>query len=77
MRILRQLGILRDWLLIEEIAQAGAKFLPGRLPIDTEVLRSVWGCYLPASCCTIANDFFTCSSGARLSSFDENVAMIL
>ena len=33
--------------------------------------------YLEASCCTIANDFSTCASGERPSSFDENVAMIL
>jgi hypothetical protein len=33
--------------------------------------------YLEPSCCTISNDFSTCASGVRLSSFDEKVAMIL
>src|SRR5580700_5658038 len=33
--------------------------------------------YLDLRPCTIANDFFTCSSGERPSSFDDNVVTIL
>src|SRR5260370_37584845 len=44
--------------------------LPGRFDGSVK-------CYLEPSCCTIANDFSTCASGERPSSFEESVAMTL